>query len=338
LSQSLVGSISIDPGATLIALYKYQFPIAIGFIATAVAIDRRRAKWVLTLLASATTVSAIELIAHDVSKLTFLRNIGDIGTRTSVTVAVALGVIFTAAAAIRTFEQYETRSGRTHAIGFVFVFAGCLTAFATCWFALFYSATRQTIFSAACGLSILASIVAIRRLGLGSWGTTGVAASVIIALAPIRPEIRANDLTLALAQDVPAALISVTERIIADNVWIGTGAGTFSAIFPIYREADAVIRDLKAPTAAAQIAIELGYPALWVTVIIALGIAISLMRGAVGRGRDSFYPAAGAGCLVTLTLQSFGGGGLFTTAVSILAATVLGLALAQRVSRTGASP
>jgi hypothetical protein len=59
-----------------------------------------------------------------------------------------------------------------------------------------------------------------------------------------------------------------------------------------------------------------------------------LLRGALQRGRDSFYPAAGAGCIIVLTLEAFCDASLFGTTVLICAAAALGLGIAQHLSRT----
>jgi len=54
-----------------------------------------------------------------------------------------------------------------------------------------------------------------------------------------------------------------------------------------------------------------------------------MLRGALRRGRDSFYPALGAGCLVALLIRGFADASIFAQAVSIIAAAPVGLALAQ---------
>jgi hypothetical protein len=58
------------------------------------------------------------------------------------------------------------------------------------------------------------------------------------------------------------------------------------------------------------------------------------LRGAVRRGRDSFYATGAAGCAITLAAEAFADASLLGTAILILAATVLGLGLAQSVGRT----
>ena len=94
------------------------------------------------------------------------------------------------------------------------------------------------------------------------------------------------------------------------------------------------MRVTTASTAAAKIAIELGRPVLWTVVAAILLAAAVMLRGALRRGRDSFYPALGAGCLVALLIRGFADASIFAQAVSIIAAATVGLALAQSSGRT----
>lgn len=116
----------------------------------------------------------------------------------------------------------------------------------------------------------------------------------------------------------------------------GTGAGTFAALASIYRGADDPFTDVGAPppTAACATAIELGKPMLWSVVVAALGLFGVLFEGALRRGRDAFYPAAGAGCLITLLFLSFMNAGLSGPAVIIIATATVGRAFVQSKSRT----
>jgi hypothetical protein len=52
------------------------------------------------------------------------------------------------------------------------------------------------------------------------------------------------------------------------------------------------------------------------------------------RGRDSFYPTAGASCIVLLSLEAFCDAALLEKSATIIACAVIGLALAQSISRT----
>ena len=102
---------------------------------------------------------------------------------------------------------------------------------------------------------------------------------------------------------------------------------------PIYRDIDDP-ETSTAPTAAAALSIELGRPMFWMIVVVIVGAGVILLRASLQRGRDSFYPAAGAGCLITLLLLAFMNAGILGTATAVIAAAVLGLALVQRKSRT----
>ena len=102
---------------------------------------------------------------------------------------------------------------------------------------------------------------------------------------------------------------------------------------PIYRDIDDP-QASTAPTAIAALSIELGRPMLWLILVVIVGAIVFLLRASLQRGRDSFYPAAGAGCLIALLFLSFINSGILGTATAVIAAAVLGLALAQSKTRT----
>ena len=64
LGRPVTGSISIDPGASVIALGQYLSLAAIGFVSAAVAVDRHRAEWILFALTGATAAIALILLLH----------------------------------------------------------------------------------------------------------------------------------------------------------------------------------------------------------------------------------------------------------------------------------
>ena len=63
LSRPVIGSITVDPGATLICLARYLSLAGLVFVAAAVAIDRRRASWILFALTTATALTALMMLA-----------------------------------------------------------------------------------------------------------------------------------------------------------------------------------------------------------------------------------------------------------------------------------
>jgi hypothetical protein len=337
LGHPMRGSISIDPGATLLALAQYLCALAVAILAAAVAVDRARADWVLFALVAATALVALTMIGHEFLGLNF----GNAGStdRGQLRSGVALGIIVSAAAAIRTFERYETGTlrPRRSAVIAIRTLVACAVALVLCLIALAFDHSGNIWFCVACGLGTLLLVPAIRQIGLGFWGCLAIAAigtSVAIGFIANEPAIRSTDLTLAFAVNKAGPLLSTTQRMLADAPWTGTGAGTFAALVPIYREAGDVITGATAPTTASEVSIELGRPALWaIVVIVAIEIFV-LLRGALDRGRDSFYPAAGAGSLLLLLLLSFCDAGVINLPVGLCAAAIVGLAFAQRRSRT----
>lgn len=331
LGHPVRGSISVDTGATLLALCRYVSVVAIIFLATAVAIDRQQAGWLLTALTIATTIIAVIVIGHELGAFSLNKNLG-----TDARDSIALGTVLSTATAIRTFERHETRRRRAEisTAGFTFFLLASLFSFATCWIAISFNATGPLIFAIICGLATLIIVVSIRRLGLGSWGCSAIIATAMVAVISIvvvHLPTRTTDLTLAFVTHGP--LVSITGHILADGTWIGTGAGTFAALLPIYRDVDDLTAGSAAPSTAAAIAVEMGRPFLWTAVAVATAAAMFLLRGSLRRGRDSFYPAAGASCIVVLAVLSFINAGLFGATTAIIAPAILGLALAQSRGR-----
>jgi hypothetical protein len=339
LGKPIAGSISVDTGATLIACCRYLSVVAIVIVALASAIDRQRAERMLFALASAGVVIALIVAIRVVPGFKFMSGADGANTQPVATAGVALGVILTAATAIRCYERYETRRTlpNTSANLLLSVFGAWVAAAAACWIVLISAGSAGAVFAAAVGFATLMAVVLIRRLGLGPWGCTAVASTLLLGAALIAAttsSLKASDVTLAFASKASPAMIAITQRMLADRMWSGTGGGTFSTLLPIHRDVDDLIQIPSPPTAAAALTIELGRPAFWPGVLVVLTAVALLLRGALERGRDSFYPAAGASCLLTLGLLVFVDAGLFGTSTSILAAAALGLAIAQRTSRS----
>jgi hypothetical protein len=116
---------------------------------------------------------------------------------------------------------------------------------------------------------------------------------------------------------------------LSDAKWGGSGAGSFEALLPIYRD---TADSLEIPTAAAIIAIEMGRPFLWICVIVALMGASTLFRRALLRGRDYVYSSAGAGCIIALLISLFANDGILGLTPSLMISVVCGLAFAQSKS------
>jgi hypothetical protein len=328
LGYLIAGTISVDPGASVIALGQYLSVIAVAFLSAAVAVDRQRAEWILFSLTAAVTAVALIIMTRFA---TF--------ARAQAIDCVGIGTIIASAACIRTIERYETRrsSPQRSVPVLLWTFVACSAALAICGAVVILGATREILIATAYGIFALTCISIIRRFALGPIGTTAIAAPALgaaILLLAYHPAERGTSVPLTLVGASDPSLIALSERVLHDAPLVGTGAGTFAALAPIYRQIDDPPSGSTAATAAAAIAIELGKPMFWlITVAIASSIFI-LLRASLQRGRDSFYPAMGGSCLITLLLLSLHNAGLFGTASSSIAAAVIGLAIAQSKGRT----
>jgi hypothetical protein len=337
LDQSVIGSISIDRGATLVALLRYCCIAGVAFIAAAVTIDRLRAEFVLLWLAGLTTLAGVLLIAIGLSQARLFDIAISPDTSISITALAALSVILNATAALRTIERYETRRTTPGASFFRFISVLCIwfVALVICLITIILFSPAPVIFATLSGLAMFLLIMIIRRIGLRLWENVAiivVALAVLVAIPVTHSQ--PGDLTLQFA--ITAAPANATaQSILSDTSWLGNGAGSFASILPIYRGVDNVVTGPYAPTTAAMIIIEMGRPAFWIILVAALLALALLFRGALQRGRDSFYSAAGASCIVIVIAEAFCDASALATPVAIITAVIFGLALSQSKSRTG---
>lgn len=336
LDRPVIGSISIDNGATILAFARYCSIAGVVFISAAVTIDRMRAELALFFLAGVTTFAAVILIAAGLGTTNFFNESLDANTIGSITNLAALGAIVNATNAIRVFERHELRRtpSDSSTVKFIGGLAICTAAFAVCLGAIVFVTAPPIIFATASGLATFVIFVILRRLDLRTWeNTLIVLAAVAVMIMIARVNSNADELTLRYA-NLPGGLFAVTQSLLSHTGWAGNGAGTFASILPIYRDVETAMSGSYAPTTAAAIVIELGWPALWAILGLIIILLTLFLNGALRRGRDSFYPICGASCIVVLTLEAFCDAGFFDTTVAISAATILGLAIAQCESRT----
>jgi len=336
LGHPVVGTISVNSGASVIALGQYLCVVGVVFLSAAVAVDRQRAEWILFALTAAVVAIALITWRHDwffpeVWRPSF--------TRAQAIDCVSMGTIIAGAACIRTIERYETRRSNPQRSVPVLLWTlvACGAALAICGAVAMFGATRETLIATAYGVFALIGISIVRRFPLGAVGTAAIAAPALaaaIVLLAYQPVERGTSVPLAFTGASDPSLIALSERVLYDAPLVGTGAGTFAALAPIYRQIDDPPPGATAATGAAALAIELGKPMFWLITVAAAGAIFMLLRAALQRGRDSFYPAMGGSCLITVLLLSFNNAGLFGTASSLIAAAAIGLAIAQRKSRT----
>jgi len=334
LGRSLASSISVDPAASIIALGQYLTLGAVVFLSAAVAVDRVRAEWLLFAMTGVSAVFALLLMAHGLFSpvLEFSAFMDAQAADCS-----AMGAVIAGATCMRSLERYESRHGWSYGSMPVLLWTlgACGVALVLCVAAVIFQEPPEILFASACGVVIIAWIIVVRRFRLGAWGVVPFAVVMIgvaLLVFTTHPVERGQSALLAFAPSSSQGL--VTQRMLRDAPLVGTGAGTFTALVPIYRAIDDPLGISEASTTAATVAIELGRPMFW---LFALSIAASILiflRAALLRGRDSFYPAMGGGCLVTLVLLIYINAGLLGNATGLLVAAMFGLSMAQSRSRT----
>src|SRR5882762_7371150 len=328
LDQPLVGAISMDIGATLLSLARYCAILAAAFVTATVTLDKQRAESVLSLLTAIAALIAAELIGYE---LGYLRLPGyvHLGERADAMIIAIIGFVLSCATTIGTYERLggtQHRKSRTMAI---VAASASMAALFICLCAILISADPALFLAALFGTGILIAVLAIRRWRLGPLGQAGIAALAAVAVfgffAAV-PATKDTDPTLALSTQ---GQVSSIERMLSDAKWAGSGAGSFEALLPIYRD---TADSLEIPTAAATIAIEMGRPFLWTCVIVALIGASTLFGRALLRGRDHVYSSAGAGCIIALLISLFANNGILGLTSSLMIGLVCGLAFAQSKS------
>jgi hypothetical protein len=335
LGRPIVGTISVDPGVSVVALGQYFSLSALTLLSAALAVDRERAEWILFALTGAVTAIALIALLRD---LLFPGVLLSALARAQAVDCAGIGTIIACAACIRTIERYETRhsSPQRSLLALRLTFLAVSAALVICVAVLLVERRLEVLFAAGYGLLAVACMMIIRRFRLGLWLAVGIAVSalgVATMLAAAQLE-KHTSLTLVFAAGPSVSLPALSERVLEDAPLIGTGAGTFAAVAPIYRELDDPPPGPVAATAAATFAIELGMPTFCLTIVAAMIFIILLLRASLQRGRDSFYPAMGGGCLIALLILAFTNAGLLGGATGLIAATTLGLAFAQSQSRT----
>lgn len=337
LGQHVSGRISVDVGATIISLCRYLAWLGTGVVACAVTVDRKRAEWVLYALTTATACVAALLIVNAAGDLRWL-DVAHGQAHGGAQDAAALGLVLTAASAVRAYERFETRRATEAklAVKLLLQLCGCVGLFIINAIAITIGDDGNGFFAGVAGLAVFLGIVVIRRLGLGFWG--GLAIAIIgcaLTLGIVHRNVskNASDITVSFTAQ-PAASKTVAERMLADSSWLGTGAGTYRSMVAIYRNQNAGADVLDPPSAAAELAIEGGRPTLWFVMAVAAAMAILLFGAGLKRGRDSFYSSAGAAVLISLMISAFGNAGLFEITIQIMTGSIFGLALAQSRSRS----
>jgi hypothetical protein len=332
LSQPLSGHISIDLGYTLRALFGYLSLASLTFITTVLTRSRERAETLLFGFCAITTFIAIELILlSDFPALKFFSRSTD-----PLLALAAFGVILHLAFIVRAIERHETRSSSRSSRNHIGMMLAGVTGAIICLIALVLSATSDTLIAVGFGLVVPCLVVSIRRLNLRRWTAATVCASVLVAcLGVVALRFAANPSVSPLFRFVKfdsADASAAALRMMSGSNWFGAGVGNYQALAAIYRDATGAPGQTAINTVLSVI-LEWGYIGLLLVVVLLLQLIAMMFRGALSRGRDSFYAASADGCLVTAFCQALCDASFTDLAVQMMTAIIVGLGLSQSIGR-----
>jgi hypothetical protein len=334
LNLPLAGTISVDIGATFLAFTRINLAAALLLLGAALALDRTRAEWVLVGLTAVSGLLLASLlfgvILPDWLGLSVREDLGD-----DIFTFASLALILAVTTANFVFERFETRRGSQMrpALRLVVQEAVCAFIVLAAILVLLQSPHPAVLFVAISGVCAPLVLILVRRLGLGPFAGTAAAliplmASVVIAGAT---HVHTSDLMLTYSSAADDQL-ELSHRMASDAPWAGTGAATSESLRPLYQSLEGP-KEAPLASTAAIVTIELGRFVFWLIALLTFVSFVRLVHGALLRGRDSFYPAAGAGCLYAILLGVFVNAGFLAAPNYLFAGAILGMALAQSASR-----
>jgi hypothetical protein len=330
LAQQARGHISIDLGETILTLAFYLANISLTLVTIFVARDRRRAEQILFALAAIATITALGLLT---GKWTLIASAIDNSVLASVS---ALGILLSIASGERTIERHKTGGEKpeTEAQNVRTALIASSIGLMVGIVGLSASATLNVGLTTIFGVATFASVRTIRRAGVANWAALLLIATMLVAAAMIvfwrYDPTRALSPFLQFATASSPGAIAVTQRMLSDTSWLGAGAGTFSALLPLYQDLGSSVT--QPPSTISALAIELGWPMALFAIVTAIWLVAILYRGALARGRDSFYPAAAAAGAVTMLAEAFCDSSLLNSCVAVMIGALMGLGLAQTIS------
>jgi len=341
LERPLTGTISVDFGATVMALGAFFSAAGLVLLSAFVAVNPHRANALLWALIGSAAAVGLVCLAYDGARFLstahlpvrlqgpFFAIVSSLGfSRSEAVDCSTIGAIFATAALVRAFESKGQRRWTSSLL-----ITLLLAALVTCLLAIGVDANRAVIFAVLYGTGAVVAVASIRRLGIGLWGRAAIvlfAFSTVILLVGGEPNIGTKGFALAFSTSTPSQ-ISASQRALADAPWTGDGAGTFATMMPIYREFNQPAIQ-SAPNAVTAVAIELGLPMMFMLATMTIGVVFILLGAALQRGRDYLYPAAAAGCLISALFLSFANEGTLGVTFIILTAIALGSGFAQSKS------
>lgn len=331
------GHVSVDPGATLRSLILYLAMLSLMISTALVARDRKRAEITFFVVTIVLTILCAEVLIGQIKPFAAITPPAGSPAADLFVATGTLATLCNCAVAIMAIERHlsrkDTESSTT--VPLVSRLGLALTGLIIAAAASRIHAPSFAIAALMLGLAALVFVAVFRRLGVQPWPATIVFLIVAgLAVAIIFPHLQGNpaDGIAGFAASSNAEALTATAGILSATPWLGNGVGTLPALMPVYGDFGSVRQG--APTTALSIAIEWGWPAFAIFAALGLHLFVFVFRGALRRGRDSFFASAAAASILVVFAEAFCDASLLSLPVQVVAAVIVGIGLSQSVGRT----
>ena len=335
---SLLGRISVDPGITFGSLIWYVTVLSLVIAASIVTKDRRRAEVTFLVLSAITTFIAAAVWLDQFSLLRGILLPATAAPAGTFVAMCALGTIVSTGSVLMAVERHfslrrsQERSLRPFFLKLILGFVGIIVCAAASW----NLAPSPVVAALTLGIAVIAFIATARRLELRPWLSL-VLFSIFAATAGglLSARLQDNHMVgiVGYATSASAESLALAQRALSAAPLLGNGVGTFPSLTAIYQDFGSA-PTLKPPSTAVSIAIEWGQPALVILMAFVIQLFAFTFRGAIGRGRDSFFSSSAAASLVLALCEAFSDSSLLNPAVQTIIAVIVGLGLSQSIGRT----
>jgi len=346
------GAISISPSDTWTTLAEV-LPIALaGFLAARLAMDRRRARFLIGLVVAVTAaVAAYGLLADALGfrQVFLLDTVAYPGAVTGtfigrnaaatyfvIGIAAATAMIAARAEAIAQAAEASPRNWFLSTLEIVRSTAPFLLADLVLAAALLNTGSRGGTVAAAVAL-VAVILLSLRRAGgtrttLTTTLLAGLGAAFIVVA--VSGDFLFARLAAGLGTEDRLAVYADTLDMIRDRPLLGQGGGTFIDAFPLYhlRASSAYLWD-RAHDTYLQAAAELGLPAFAILVAGLVVVVVTIGRGALRRGETHPAVVAAVAVAAATAFHSLVDFSLQVQAVGLTAAVVMGAGLGESVRR-----
>lgn len=327
LGVALPAHITVDVGSTFDVLIFLIMIAIIVFVTTVAAKERRSAELILIALSIVTVLVAIASLLQ-----AFRLRPETAGFAQAFSCIASLGAFVNLAGFMRIVERTGRQTIYGAATALPMETAGCVAGVVVCAAAVIVTGSAPAIFSMLLGLGFIFLTLSVQRRNLTVWSALSICAAVVLLLTIAAGIIGATPTDLLRLLGIDRGGDNVIQRMLSDSDWFGFGAGAFQRMVLLYHSATNAGVE-KPPTTIALLILEWGWFGTIIAAISAMQILAVLVRGVIGRRRDTYFPALGAAAVIGLFLNAFFDAGLLNLAAASIAAVVISLGASQSVSQ-----